>query len=443
MTFADKKGLVLGMGISGRSAAEFLIAHGATAYGIDRDIHLLVHHPDIQRLKQLGFMICSENELSNLSQFDFMIVSPGVPLNHPLVLRAKQMHMSIMGEIELGCRFARNPMMGITGTNGKTTVTLLVTHILLCCGQMAKAVGNVGIPFTSELLNTDLQTTLVLELSSYQIETLYHSCLDSGIILNITPDHLDRYPTMEAYSKAKCEIKNALKSEKPLYMEERAWQQYGYLLEGKQPLLYGYSKECFIYTDLNSVYRNGDKIFELPPVLKNKKSHDLENMLAAYALCADKGIAGEQFLEAWKEFKKPAHRIEFVIERHGVRFYDDSKGTNIDAVIRAVQTLEGPIILIAGGVDKGSSYVAWLKEFKDKVKLICAIGQAAGKIHEQVAAQLPVMIFNSLDEAVQQAVELAQKGDTVLLSPGCSSFDMFKDYVHRGNEFQRLVRELA
>lgn len=443
LNFADKKVLVLGMGMSGRSAAEFLIAHEALVHGIDRDAHLLASHPEIQILKQAGLIVCPEKEFKNLSEFDFIVISPGVPLSHPLVQRAQQEHIPIMGEIELGCQVAKNPMVGITGTNGKTTVTLLVTHVLLHCGQSAKALGNVGIPFTRELLDADSQSTIVLELSSYQIETLYHQCLDAGIILNITPDHLDRYQTMEAYASAKCEIERTLKSHGHLYIEEQAWQQYGYLFKSRQPRLYGYSTACFIYTDLNSVYHDGRKVFELPSALKNKKSHDLENMLAAYALCADKGVPGEAFIEAWKEFKKPAHRIEFVIERHGVRYYDDSKGTNIDAVIRAVQTLDGPIILIAGGVDKGSAYTPWLKEFKDKVKLICAIGQAASKIREQLAAQLPIMIFNSLDEAVQQAAQSAQKGDTVLLSPGCSSFDMFKDYAHRGNEFQRLVRELA
>src|SRR4029077_14479995 len=216
-----------------------------------------------------------------------------------------------------------------------------------------------------------------------------------------------------------------------------------YLLKGKKPRLYGYDKAAFISTDLSSVFSEGKKLFELPPALKNKKSHDLENLLAAFALCSDRGVLGETFLDAWLSFKKPPHRIEFVTEFQGVSYYDDSKGTNIDAVKRAVQSLEGPIILIAGGVDKCAPYTPWLEEFKNKVKLICAIGQAAAKIYEQLASHIPVMIFHSLDEAVHQATRFAQEGDNVLLSPGCSSFDMFKDYVHRGKEFQRIVHELA
>lgn len=442
LAFTDKNVLVLGMGMSGRSAVKFLIAHGAAVCGVDRDPQLLDNHPEIQTLKETGLTVYTESDFQNISRFDLVIVSPGVPLNHPFVCRARQMKIAMIGEIELGCQIAKNSMLGITGTNGKTTVTLLVTHVLNYCGQSAKALGNVGVPFTRELLNMNSQSIIVLELSSYQIETLYQPCLDSAIILNITPDHLDRYQTMEAYAKAKCEIERSLKPESQLYMEERAWEQYGYLLKDKQPRLYGYHESAFIYTDLSAVYRNGKKAFELPPVLKNKKSHDLENLLGAYALCSDRGVEGVPFLTAWHSFRKPPHRIQFFAEHQGVRYYDDSKGTNIDSVVRAVESLEGFIILIAGGVDKGSPYTPWLEGFKNKVKLICAIGQAAGKIDEQLAPQIPVIVFHSLDDAVQHATQFAQKGDNVLLSPGCSSFDMFKDYAHRGEEFQRIVREL-
>ena len=440
--FAGQKVLVLGMGLSGRSAAEFLLAQGASVYGIDRDAQLLATHPEIQTLKQAGLNVYPEREFQNVELFDLLIISPGVPSNHPLVHMAQQSQIPMMGEIELGCQVAQNPIFGITGTNGKTTVTMLVTHVLNQCNQSAKALGNVGVPLTRELLQTDPQSLLVLELSSYQIETLYHRCLEAALILNITPDHLDRYENMEAYAKAKCEIVRPLKWGRPLYIEERAWSQYGHLLEKGKLRLYGYQETNFIYTDLAAVFREGKKAFELPFSLQDKKSHDLENLLAAYAFCADRGISGTDFLNAWQSFKKPAHRMEFITEHQGVRYYDDSKGTNIDAVIRAVQSLEGPLILIAGGVDKGAAYTPWLEEFKNKVKLICAIGQAAGKIHDHLASQIPVMILSSLKEAVHQAIRCAEKGDNVLLSPGCASFDMFKDYAHRGKEFQRIVWEI-
>ena len=225
-------------------------------------------------------------------------------------------------------------------------------------------------------------------------------------------------------------------------MEETASEQYGKRLRGDMVRLYGYRSTSFIHTDLKVVFREGHRVFELPESLRDRRSHDLENCLAAYALCADKGIEGEEFIAAWRSFKKPPHRVEFVAEYQEVKYYDDSKGTNIDAVIRAVESLDGPLILIAGGVDKGAPYLPWLQGFKNKVKWICAIGEAAGKIRDQLTPYIPVEIFPSLVEAVKQASLIANRGDSVLLSPGCASFDMFKDYAHRGETFQQIVREL-
>jgi len=434
--------VVLGMGISGQSAAEFLLAHGASVHAIDRDSHVLTTHPHIQALREAGVVIHAERDVEEMGRFDLMILSPGIPFSHPLVLAAQVANVPIIGEIELGCRASSHRMMGVTGTNGKTTVALLIAHILNASGQPAQAVGNIGVPLTRALLNTSPKEILVLELSSYQIETLDQRCLERGVILNITPDHLDRYRTMEAYARAKCKIERALKPNGYLYVQEKVWSDYGFLFKENNTHLYGYSKTAFISTNLFSLFCAGQHLFELPSPLKNHKSHDLENFLAAFAICADQGVPANTFLSAWESFKKPPHRIEFVGELEGVRYYDDSKGTNIDAVIRAVQSLEGTIVLIAGGVDKGSTYNPWLEEFKNKVKLICAIGEAAAKIGEEMGSHLPVMIFSSLEEAVCQAARLAQPGESILLSPGCASFDMFKDYAHRGREFQRIVRAL-
>lgn len=440
--FAKKRALVIGMGVSGRSVAEFLLAHGALVHGVDRNAYELMEHLEIQNLKQSGFTFGLEKDCEDLTPFDFIVLSPGISLEHPLVVSAKKKGLPVIGEIELGCQYAKNQMIGVTGTNGKTTVTLLITHVLKCCGFPAHALGNVGIPLTRELLHLPSSDSIVLELSSYQIETFYQPCLDSAIILNITPDHLDRYVTMEAYAAAKCMIERCLKPDGQLYMEESAWHQYGHLLKEKTPRLYGYSEASFVYTDLQSVFCQGKKRFDLPRSLQHQRSHELENLLAAYAICEEKGILEEKFLEAWQSFKKPPHRIEFVKECRGVYYYDDSKGTNIDAVIRAVQSLKGPIILIAGGMDKGTSYLPWIEGFRDRVKSICVIGQAAGKIRDQLASHFSVEIFSSLDAAVHQAAQCAEKGDYVLLSPGCSSLDMFTSYIHRGKEFQRIVCEL-
>lgn len=437
-----KRVLVVGLGISGRSAAQFLLEHHASVIGVDKNEKHLNEHPEIRDLVKKGLEVCLDNQFDKLDTIDFLVLSPGVPPTHPLVQMAMSHQVPVIGEIELGCSVAKNPIIGITGTNGKTTVTLLVTHVLQQCGIQAQALGNVGTPFTKELLKLSPDVTIVLELSSYQIETLYQPVLDVGVILNITPDHLDRYGTMEAYADAKCQMERCLKKDSSIYMEEEAWKHYGQLLKKPNIRLYGYSESSFIYTDLKAVYREGKKIFDLPSSLANKKSHDLENLLAAYAMCAERGVKGIDFLNAWKTFKKPSHRVEYVTEHLGVQYYDDSKGTNLDAVIRAVQTFDRPIVLIAGGIDKGAPYTPWIEQFENKVKLICAIGQAAVKIRDQLTTQIPVIIFDSLEEAVRTAARHAVSGEVVLLSPGCSSWDMFKDYAHRGEEFQRIVKAL-
>lgn len=441
-TYQGKKVLVIGLGLSGRSAAAFLLTLGAEVHGVDRNAALLETHPDLLVIKQKGLTVKLDLEVNDLTGFDLVVLSPGIPISHPLAEKALQMGIELVGEIELGCRAAKHSMIGVTGTNGKTTVTLLITHVLNKNGFQAKALGNVGVPFTQEILTLKPQEIAVLELSSYQLETLQQKILDEALILNVTPDHLDRYETMENYAEAKFKIERSVKKDGVLFVEQQTGIAYGSLLKERQASFYGYTANCAIYTDLESVFHHGEVVFALPSTLKGKRSHDVENLLAAYAVCSRRGISGPQFLQAYATFKKPSHRIEFVLEREGVRYYDDSKGTNIDAVMRAVQSLDGMIILIAGGVDKGASYTPWIQSFKGRVKLICAIGQAADKIKGQLSHQIPVHLSASLDLAIQHAAGLAKKGEIVLLSPGCASFDMFRDYVHRGEEFQRLVRQL-
>ncbi|CUI16245.1 UDP-N-acetylmuramoylalanine--D-glutamate ligase [Candidatus Protochlamydia naegleriophila] len=441
-TYQGKRVLVIGLGLSGRSAANFLLKLGAEVHGVDRNATMLETHPDLLAIKQEGLKIKLDHEMNDLAGFDLVVLSPGISTSHPLAVKALQMGIELIGEIELGCRAAHHSMIGITGTNGKTTVTLLITHVLNQSGLLAKALGNVGVPFTQEILTLKPEEIAVLELSSYQLETLQQKILDEALILNVTPDHLDRYGTMQKYAEAKFGIERSMKNGGSLFVERETKEAYGHLLEGQLVSSYGYTADCTVYTDLECVFLNGQAMFTLPPALRGKQSHDVENLLAAYAVCSRRGISAQQFLQAYATFKKPSHRIEFVLERDGVRYYDDSKGTNIDAVMRAVQSLDGMIILIAGGVDKGASYTPWIQLFKDRVKLICAIGQAADKIKGQLSHQIPVHISTTLDLAIQHAAGLAKKGEIVLLSPGCASFDMFRDYVHRGEEFQRLVRQL-
>lgn len=439
--YKNKHILIIGLGLSGRSAAHFLLLKQALVLGVDRDPNNLQNHRDVQTLKKAGMKVQLDRDQVDFNKIDLVVLSPGVPQNHPLVENALQAGIDVIGEIELGCRNLKNPLLGITGTNGKTTVVLLVTHILNHCGYPARALGNVGQPFTQEITQLKPHEIVVLELSSFQLETMQQKVLEGALLLNITPDHLDRYANMQDYAAAKFRIQACLKEGRSLVIENRTFLNYPNHLFGSVQT-YGYTPDSVIYSDLKSVYLQGEKMFELPEELRGHFSHDLENLMGAFALCADRGVNGCQFIDAYQTFRKPAHRIEFVLEHHGVRYYDDSKGTNIDAVIRAVQSLKGPIILIAGGVDKKSPYTPWLNEFQGKVKKIFAIGEAAGKIKQELESQIPVEIIKDLEQAVLRAAKMANHGDFVLLSPGCASFDMFKDYSHRGAVFQQAVRSL-
>jgi UDP-N-acetylmuramoylalanine--D-glutamate ligase len=442
MEYKNKKILVIGLGLSGRSATRFLLRKQASILGVDGNLDNLSMHPDILELKMAGMQMQPDTDPVDFNDMNLVILSPGISRKHPLVVKALQAGIEVIGEIELGCRNLKNPILGITGTNGKTTVTLLVTHVLNYCGYHAKALGNIGQPFTQEIDRLKPDEIVVLELSSYQLETLKNKVLDSALLLNITPDHLDRYACMQDYAAAKFSIQNCLKEGCYSILEYQTLLSYFNLASGMYRT-YGYSAESFIYSDLKSIYRSGEKAFDLPEELHGQISHNLENLMAAYALCAERGVSASQFLEAYKVFRKPPHRIEFVLEHQGVCYYDDSKGTNIDAVIRAAQSIKGPIILIAGGVDKNFPYTVWSKELKDKVKQILAIGEAAKKIKDDVGSQIPVEIIEDLEQAVLKAAKMAKKGDVVLLSPGCASFDMFRDYAHRGEVFQQVVRSLV
>lgn len=437
-----KKNLIIGLGLSGRSAARFLLQNKEGVIGVDCNSLHLETHEDVQNLKKNGMHVQLDVEPIDFNQIERVILSPGISTTHPLVQKAHQGNIEVLGEIELGCQHLKNSILGITGTNGKTTVTLLVTHVLNSCGYQARALGNVGVPFTQEISHLRSDEIVVLELSSYQLETLRSKVLHGALLLNITPDHLDRYACMQDYAAAKFRIQNCLVENKSFIVENQLQASYPAFYNPFWET-YGYTTDSATYSDLQSVYYKGCKAFDLPATLAGRKSHDLENLMGAFTLCATLGITGTEFLKAFLSFRKPPHRLEFVLEYQGVGYYDDSKGTNIDAVIRAVQSLKGPIILIAGGVDKMFPYTPWIEVFKGKVKLVLAIGEASKKIKEDIGSQIPVEIIQDLEQAVLRAAKMAEKGGCVLLSPGCASFDMFKDYVHRGHVFQQAVRSLV
>ena len=310
-------------------------------------------HPEVQRLIKMGLTAYSEPVEIELTYIDLLVPSPGVPQNHPLYEAALKSGIEIIGEAELAFRYMQQKAVAITGTNGKTTVTLLVEHILNASGHKAKALGNVGQPLTAYFLNPDPDEIVVAELSSYQLETMSTPVFEAAVLLNITPDHLDRYPSMLEYARAKCRLKLCLKHDAPFFIYAQAANEYGQFLN-KDFFTFGLTPASHFWTDRVKSY-NRDKVeYILPVGYREMGNHESENVLAAWLLVRKFGVTAEQFISAVESFQKPPHRIEFVTAIEGISFFDDSKGTNLDAVIQAVRTMQGPVILIAGGVDKGA-----------------------------------------------------------------------------------------
>jgi len=426
--FRGKNALVVGLGKSGCLAAEFLVRSGAHVIGVDRQN--VLEKKGV--LRRLGVSLVSDSDVGDI---DIVLVSPGVPHDNNIIRKARSAGIEIIGEAELACAEISAPIVGITGTNGKTTVTLMAKHILESSGISAYALGNVGEPLTAYLLN-GYDGIVIAELSSYQLETMTTRCLDVAVLLNITPDHLDRYPSMLEYTEAKARIIDIAKDNAKVYISEKLAKEF----DPDKVDMFGYLPTSEVFTNSTEIIVNESVEYILPLGYRNKVDHDIENIVAAYAICRELGVSSDQFDEGLKTFHKPPHRIEFVKNIDGVAYYNDSKGTNIHAVIRAVESLTGNIVLIAGGVDKGASYELWRDAFDGKVKHVLAIGQSAQKIKRSLMPRVCVdIIDDGLSVAVDVARTLAEDGDIVLLSPGCASFDMFEDYAHRGDEFKRLV----
>lgn len=411
-----KNVLILGLGISGRAAADFLLDRSCAVTAVDQRFDRLENDSKVVPLIGKGLKLQRDLVEGQMEEFDLVVISPGVPPAHPLLVAAKRLGIEAIGEIELACRHLKQPMIAVTGTNGKTTVTLLIGHVLNACGVPAKVLGNGGVPLISEVSQLD-DEIVVCELSSYQLETLQCKVVDIGAILNITPDHLDRYPDMEEYAKAKFRLSDCLKPGKKLYVSKQVMQAFGHLIAN--------SKEIIEEINLDNY--------------NSCLNHDEENLLAARIMCREFGVTDEDFDHAAKSFAKPPHRIEFVRKRQGVAYYNDSKGTNLDSVKRAVEMMDGPVVLIAGGKEKGTSFTPWIESFKGKVKVVLAIGEARNRLISELGDSFTVIDQDGLKRAVETASKIADEGDNVLLSPGCASFDMFENFEERGNFFKKYV----
>jgi UDP-N-acetylmuramoylalanine--D-glutamate ligase len=407
------KVVVLGLGVSGKAAASFLKARGDEVLGVDRNVSSFD-----------GMSVVSDECLPNFDGVGLCVKSPGIGREHPWIMEARRREIPVVGEIDLA--FAelakrRKRVLAVTGSNGKTTTTLLAVHFLKEAGVRAVAAGNVGVPLLSQI-DMDVDT-FVVELSSFQLEDMIAGPhFDAALILNITANHLDRYHSFEEYTHAKLRISTGLKPNGSLFVTDQVLKLCGRQMCGIV------MKKVETISSLG--YR--DSCYRLFP-------HDLENASAAQALT---GISLNVLKKGIVSFVHPPHRLEFVGEIAGVKYINDSKATSVDAVIKAVHALDGSLFVIAGGVDKGGAFSDWIAHFRGKVKIVFALGEAAGRIEQELGKEIKVQKIAFLKEGVQLAASLASVGDTILLSPGCSSYDQFTDYQHRGNTFTQIVKEM-
>lgn len=447
MDMKNKKVLVFGSGISGIGAGKLLEQVGASIVLYDGKETL-----DKEVLKaQLGDDTKAEIILGELSEevmetLDLVVMSPGVPTDLPVVLKMRDMGIPIWGEVELAYTYGKGDVLAITGTNGKTTTTALLGEIMKNYKESVFVVGNIGNPYTAAALEMREDSVAVAEMSSFQLETIHEFRPKVSAILNITPDHLNRHHTMEAYIKAKEDIaKNQTKEDTcVLNYEDEVTRKIGENV--KANVLYFSSQRKLdrgIYLDDGNIILRQDEEILVCNVneLKLLGTHNYENVMAAVAMAAAYGTPMEVIRRTIKEFAGVEHRIEFVREKDGVAYYNDSKGTNPDAAIKGIQAMNRPTVLIGGGYDKDSEYEEWIQAFDGKVKLLVLVGATKEKIAEAAerVGFVSYVMADSFEEAVEKCIEAAEPGDAVLLSPACASWGMFKNYEERGDKFKELV----
>lgn len=450
MEVAGKKVLVFGSGISGIGAAGLLEERGAEVILYDGNEKL-----DQQAiLEQLGEesktkVILGAFPEELLDALDMVIISPGVPTDLPIVNKMHEKEIPVIGEIELAYLLGRGEVLAITGTNGKTTTTALLGEIMKNACESVFVVGNIGNPYTTVVDETRDDSVIVAEMSSFQLESIDTFRPKVSAILNLTPDHLNRHHTMEAYIQAKMNIaKNQTEEDVcVLNYEDEVLKKFGE--EVKADVLYFSSRrrlEKGIYLENgNIIYKNPEDCFVCNVnELKLLGTHNFENVMAAVAMAAAYGVPMEKIRESIKAFAGVEHRIEFVAEKGGVAYYNDSKGTNPDAAIRGIQAMNRPTVLIGGGYDKDSDYKEWIQSFDGKVKRLVLIGQTKEKIAEEAkeCGFYDITIADTFEEAMDICIRIAQPGEAVLLSPACASWGMFKNYEERGDKFKEIVNSL-
>ena len=442
--------LVFGLGKSGIAAAELLVKKGLPLAMYDGkpmdEAAVRKNHPSLEGVP-MYFERIPEDILEKTT---IAVLSPGVPLDIPDVELLRKSGVRLSGEVELAYSLGKGHVAAITGTNGKTTTTSIVGAMFKDYFSDGRIVGNIGIPYTQEADTTTVDTRIAAEISSFQLETIDTFHPQVSAILNITPDHLNRHHTMENYIRAKeAIVRNQTKKDTVvLNYEDDELRHFGSLMVAKV-VFFSSARELEegFYLRDDAIWQKKDGVEE--EIIKTDDlnllgTHNFENVMAAVAIGQAMGVPMDSMRSTLRRFTAVEHRIEYVCEKRGVAFYNDSKGTNPDAAIKAVLAMNRPIVLIGGGFDKASTYDEWVESFEGRVKKLVLIGQTAQDIAECCKKHgfTSYEMASSLENAVLVARGAARPGDCILLSPACASWDMFPNYEVRGNEFKSLAKGL-
>jgi len=449
MDVHNKRVLVVGLGKSGVASALFLKARGARVTVSDTKPQDELKE-EIPALLDAGIAVETGGHGERTFQNqDLIVVSPGVPVDAPPLVQARALGERVIGEVELAAQFFPGRIVAITGSNGKTTTTTLAGEIVTAGGFRTVVGGNIGTPAITLVEGATADAIAVLEVSSFQLETIQTFRPRIAVVLNITPDHLDRHRTFAAYTDAKARIFESqkpddfavLNADDPTCVELAARTR-------SQLFWFSRQKEVKLGADVRDgriLFRDagGQREIMLVSEIPLKGSHNVENVLAAVCVGALMGVAPQRIRSTVRGFKAVEHRLEYVATVRGVEYYNDSKATNVDATIKALESFPANIHLILGGKDKGSDYSVLNDLLRQRVKRVYTIGAAAGKIEAQVKGAAEIVHAETLENAVKRATEAAQPGDVVLLAPACASFDQFRNYEHRGKVFKEAVGKLA
>ncbi len=442
MKVSGAKVVVVGLARSGLASIRLLVKEGASV--VATDTKPLAELPGAaETIKETGAKFASQSAEA-FESADWVVISPGVPADIPLLEDVRRRGIAVMGEVELASYFLQGKTIGITGSNGKTTTTALTGHILRECGIQAQVGGNIGAPVAGMVATSKPDQWNVLELSSSQLETIERFRADIGVTVNVTPDHLDRHHTFENYAAAKGKL---YETQQPgdsavLNADDATCVGYSALSRGKTCWFSLKRRvEPGFWLENGRLFANGEPFLDAAGI-PMRGIHNVENTLAASSAAWIAGAKLPDIAAAVRVFPGVEHRLEFVRTWRGVNFYNDSKATNVDATAKAIDALPGPLWVILGGKDKGSDYRTLGPALAAKAKAILLVGAATPIIADHLNGVVKMIDCGTIDAAIRLAAAEAKEGDTVLLAPACASFDQFTGYEQRGQVFKQLVRAL-